>query len=132
MVKGALAVGVQDVLVVADGPGVERPVARLAGILAATSGANAGAWRVDLGFNPRVQGVVDHHWQHPVAQRRPAERPLRPLGRRDGDAPHRGGFPGGVRPAVIDPLGPLVGCGPQGPIDPGRVPSTVDLRDAPD
>src|SRR4030095_367254 len=34
------------------------------------------AWRFELGFTPRFQGVVDHHLQHPVTQRRDAMRNL--------------------------------------------------------
>jgi len=70
MVKSPLDIGVQDVLVVADGPVVERHVDLLDGILAPASGANAVAWRFDLSFEPRFQGVVDPHWHHPVTYRR--------------------------------------------------------------
>ena len=132
MVKGSLDIGIQDVLVVADGTVVERHVDLLDGILAAASGAKAVAVRFELGFKPRFQGVFAHHVQHPVTQRRDAERPLLPIGLRDVDTPHRGGFPGLVLPEVIDQLGPRLGCGHQFPVDPWCLPSTVDLSDAPD
>jgi hypothetical protein len=132
MVKSPLDIGVQDVLVVADGTVVERHVDLLDGILATAAGAKAVALRFELSFEPRFQGVFDHHLQHPVTYRRDAQRPWLPVGLRDIDAPDRGGLPGLILTEVIDQLGPLLGCGHPFPVAPWRLPSTVDLRAAPD
>jgi len=132
MVKSPLDIGVQEVVVVAYGTVVERHEARLDGLLAAASWATAVAWRFALGCNPRCQGVFDHHVPHPVTPRRYAERPWLPVGLRDIDAPYRGGFPGVIRTEVVNQLGTLVGRRHPFPIDPWRMPSTVDLGDTPD
>jgi site-specific DNA recombinase len=72
LVKSPWDLGVQEVVVVADGTGVERHVDRLDDSLAATSGATAGAWRFKRGFEPRFPGVFDHHGPHAVTPRRDA------------------------------------------------------------
>ena len=130
--KRPWAIGGPDVVVVAYGPGVERPVDRLDGLLAAASGANAVAWRVALGFNPRFQGVVAHHVPHPVPPRRAAERPWLPVGRREIAAPHRGRLPGVLLPAGVDQRGTRVGRGHPCPVAPWRLPATGDLGETPD
>jgi hypothetical protein len=131
MVKGPLDIGVQDVVVVADGTVVECHVDLLDGILAAASGAKAVALRFELRFKPRFQGVFNHHLHHPITQRRDAQRPLFAIGLGDIDAPDRGGSPGLRLTQVVDQLGTLLGRGQPFPVDPWRLPPTVDLGDPP-
>jgi hypothetical protein len=132
MVKGPWAIGVQDVVVWADGPVAECHVDLLEGLLAAASGATAVAWRVDLGFKPRVQGVVDDHWPPPITPRRDAQRPLFAVGRGNRDAPHRGSLPGVRLPQGVDQLGTRLWRGHTFPVDPWRMPPAVHLSDTPD
>jgi hypothetical protein len=131
-VKSPGDIGVQAAAVVAYSTIIERHVTLLEGILAPASGAPAGALRFALRFAPRLQGVVDHPWQHPGTSRREATRPWLPGGLRDLDAPDREGFPGLILTERSDQLGPLLGCGPPCPVEPWRRPSTGDLREAPD
>jgi hypothetical protein len=131
MVKGPVAIGLQEVVVAADGTVGERHRDRREGLRAAASGANAVAWRVELGCEPRCQGVFGHQWQHPAASRREAPRPLCPRGLGPIDAPHRGGVPGVRPPESIAPLGTLVRRGHAFPVAPWRRPPPVALGHTP-